>query len=228
MMIKNLKISQFILTAIVCLFLNANAFAQYKSFKIGVKKDTLNRVLINGQKEGKWVIEVAELRGEPGYVEEGLYNKGYKNGVWRKYSVEGDLLAVENYFNGGKDGEQQYYTYMGDLVRIENWKGYDPAKPYDTVAVYGEGNNEIIDFKISKAEPYSVKQGEWKYFNPENGQLVRTEMWELNNIKLPENKAKVVATAAKKEVPKTAEMLEWERKNKGKKKVVRDGSTGAN
>ena len=225
-MMKGLKISQFILTAIACLFLSSGASAQYKSFKIGVKKDTLNRVMANGQKEGKWVVEVAELRGEPGYVEEGLYNKNYKNGVWRKYSVEGDLLAAENYFNGGKDGEQQYYTYMGDLVRVENWKAYDPAKPYDTVAVYGEGNNEIIDFKITKAEPYSVKQGEWKYYNPANGQLVRTEMWELNNIKLPEDKKKATATAAKKEIPKTPEMLEWEKKNRGKKGAIRTGETG--
>ncbi len=224
---KSLKLSQFVFIAIAILFLNSDVSAQYQSFKIGIKKDTLNRILTNGQKHGPWVIEVPELRGEPGYVEEGTFNKGYKNGVWRKYTAEGDLLAMENYLNGGKDGEQQYYTYMGDLIKVENWKGFDPSKPYDTTAVYGPGNNEIIDYKITKAEPYSVKQGTWKYYNPSTGQLVRTEEWELNNLKKPDEKPKT-DVALKKKVQNTPEMLEWEKKNKGKKKVVRDGQTGAN
>ena len=225
---KTLKIRQILFTAMACLFFSQTGFTQYKSFKISVKADTINRILSNGQKQGKWVIEIPELRGEPGYVEEGAYNKGYKNSVWRKYTEQGDLIAYENYLNGGKDGEQQYFNHMGDLIRIENWKGYDPNAPYDTVAVYGTGNNEIIDYKISKAEPYSVKQGEWKYYDPSTGALVRTEVWELNNIKKPEEKPKTDVAVKKKEVPKTAAMIEWDLKNKGKKGAVRNGETGAN
>ena len=225
---KTLKIRQILVTTMVCLFFSQTGFAQYKSFKISVKADTINRILSNGQKQGKWVIEIPELRGEPGYVEEGAYNKGYKNSVWRKYTDQGDLIAYENYLNGGKDGEQQYFNHMGDLIRIENWKGYDPNAPYDTVAVYGTGNNEIIDYKITKAEPYSVKQGEWKYYDPSTGALVRTEVWELNNIKKPEEKPKADVAVKKKEVPKTAAMIEWELKNKGKKGAIRNGETGAN
>jgi hypothetical protein len=43
------------------------ADAQYKSYKISVKGDTINIVDHNGLKQGKWVINVDTLRGEPGY-----------------------------------------------------------------------------------------------------------------------------------------------------------------
>lgn len=213
---------------LVCLFvLAAGSYAQYKEYKLNAKGDTINAIKENGQKHGKWVIKVEELRGNPGYEEEGEYKKGEKHGYWRKYSLEGDLIAVEHYTYGGKDGLQQYFTFLGDLEREEYWKGYNPDAPYDTVAIYGTGSGEIVDYKIVKAEPYSVKDGEWKYYDPGSGRVLRTEKWERNNLVLPES-AKVAAKAPDKDkkVDKTAEMLEWERKNKGKKKALRDGRTG--
>ncbi len=203
-----------------------NSFAQYKSYQLNPKGDTINAVLQNGQKTGKWVIEVGEIRGEPGFVEEGMYKKGEKNGYWRKYSKEGDLLAVENFILGGKDGLQQYFSYVGDLVREENWKGYNPDAPYDTIAIYGTGSGEIVDYKIVKAEPYSVKHGEWRYYEPGSGRLLRSEKYELNNLVVPNAPKPVVSSDKPKKVEKTAEMLEWERKNRGKKGAIRDGRTG--
>ena len=169
-----------------------------------------------------------ELRGEPGFEEEGIFKNGVKEGVWRRYNLEGDILAMENYKNGGKHGLQQYYTYVGDLILEENWKGYDPDAPYDTIAVYGTQSNEVIEFKIVKAEQYSVKNGEWKYYEPETGRLIRTEQWERNNLINPNNAKPVVVAAntEKKKVDKTPEMLEWEKKNRGKKGAIRDGKTG--
>ena len=202
--------------------------AQYKSYKISPKGDTINIVNAKGNKEGRWVNRVEELRGEPGYEEEGIYNKdGVKDGPWRLYTLEGDLFAIENYKNGGKDGLQQYYTYLGDLVREENWRGYDPEHPYDTIPVYGTGSNEIVEFKIVKAEQYSVKHGTWRYYQPGSGVMIKEEEWDRNVLKPKGSTA--AATAApgkKKEVEKTAEMLEWEKKNKGKKNAIRDGRTG--
>ncbi len=206
----------------------ALASAQYKEYKLNPTGDTINAINKEGQKVGKWVIETPEVRGEPGFVEEGLYRKNEKDGYWRKYSTQGDLLAVEHFILGGKDGVQLYYNYLGDLEREESWKGYNPDAPYDTVAIYGTGSGEIVDYKIVKAEPYSVKHGEWKFYEPGSGRLLRTEKWDRNNIVNPDApKPVVTATPDKpKKVEKTAEMLEWERKNKGKKRVLRDGRTG--
>lgn len=203
-------------------------FAQHRSFKISPKGDTINVVNAEGFKQGRWVNRIEELRGEPGYEEEGMYNKtGEKNGVWRLYTLEGDLLGMENYLNGGKDGLQQYYSFLGNLVREESWRGYDPEHPYDTIPVYGTTSNEVVEFKVVKAEPYSVKQGTWKYYDSETGRLLKTENWERNNLVNPERaQAAALASGKKKEVEKTPEMLEWEKKNKGKKNAIRDGRTG--
>ena len=210
-------------------FLTAmNVAAQYKSYKISPKGDTINIINAKGQKEGRWVNRIEELRGEPGYEEEGIYNKeGAKDGPWRLYTLEGDLLGIENYKNGGKDGSQQYYTYLGDLVREESWRGYDPEHPYDTIPVYGTGSNEILEYKIVKAEQYSVKHGTWRYYQPGSGIMIKEEEWDRNVLR-PKGAATVAAAATgkKKEVEKTAEMLEWEKKNKGKKNAIRDGRTG--
>jgi antitoxin component YwqK of YwqJK toxin-antitoxin module len=222
---KDLKIHKLLGITIAVFLMSANSFGQWKEYKLNEKGDTINAVSKAGLKEGKWVNRVAELRGEPGYEEEGIYVKGEKDGYWRRYSLEGDLLAVENYKKGGKDGLQQYFTFLGELIREESWKGYDPDAPFDTVAVYGTASNEIVEYKIVKAEQYSVKNGDWRYYDPATGGLIRTEHWELNNIRKPAAATAAVSTERKKP-EKTAEMIEWERKNKGKKNVIRDGRTG--
>lgn len=222
-----LKIRQlFILTIMQFLFL-MNGMAQYKTYQLNAAGDTLNAIDKNDKKQGKWVLRIEPLRGEPGYEEEGLFKNGNKEGIWRKYSLVGDIIAVEDYKLGGKHGVQQYYTYLGDLIREESWKGYDPDAPYDTIAVYGEGNNEIIDFKIVKADQYSVKHGEWKYYDAGTGRMVKLETYDRGHLVTPggDKKTAVAPATNKKEVEKTPEMLEWEKKNKGKKGVVRDGRT---
>lgn len=222
-----LKIQQLLLLAIMQFLFLMNGFSQYKSFSLTADGDTINAIDSKDQKQGKWVIHTEELRGNPGYEEEGIFKNDKKEGIWRKYSLTGDIIAVELYKLGGKDGIQQYYTYLGDLIREESWRGYDPDAPYDTVAVYGDGNNEIIDFKIIKAEQYSVKHGEWKYFEAGSGRLIKMEKYDRGHLEIPGGLAKVAVVKEKpKEVDKTPEMLEWEKKNKGKKNAYRDGRTG--
>lgn len=221
-----LKVLQFsLLLAIGTLFL-MNGHAQ--SFQLTEQGDTLNLTDSKGLKQGKWIIHVDEIRGEPGYEEEGLFKNGKKEGVWRVYNLNNDLIGMENYRFGGKDGIQQYFTYLGDMVREENWKGYNPDAPYDTIDVYGAGNGEIVDQKIVKAEQYSVKHGEWKYFEPGSGRLLKLEKYYRGFPVVDNANTKTLAAPAEKtkKIDKTPEMLEWEKKNKGKKKVVRDGRTG--
>ena len=211
--------------------IQSNLFAQLKSFKISVKGDTINKIDNKNLKQGKWSITMPPLRGEPGYNIEGIYKNDLKEGIFRHYTTEGDIVVVENYFRGGKEGIQQYYTPLGDLLREESWKAYNPDSPYDTIPIYGTGSGEILSYKIVKAQVYSVKQGLWKFYQPENGEVIKTENWERNNLVLPK---KDVAKAAptgksldgvKKVIAKTPQMLEWEKKNNGKKKAVRNGAT---
>lgn len=203
-----------------------NGFSQYKSFALTTDRDTINAIDKKDLKQGKWIVRVEPLRGEPGYEEEGIFKNGKKEGIWRIYNLTGDLLAMENYRNGGKDGSQQYFTMMGDLAREENWRAYNPDAPYDTIPIFGTGSNEILRYKIVKAEQYSVKHGTWKWFEPATGKLLRSETYNYGFLpKEPDADVAVTDDKTKKVKPK--EVLDFEKKNSKKKKVLlRQGQTG--
>ena len=215
-----LKIRQLSLISLL-IFLSAfTANAQYKNFILSPKGDTLNIIDKKGLKQGKWVNSVPEIRGEPAYEEEGYYKDDKKTGPWRKYNGTGDLIAMENYLFGGKHGVQQYFTFLGAIEREEQWRGYNPDAPYDTIPVYGQGNNEIIDYKIVKAEQYSVPHGEWKFYDP-TGHITKIERYDRGfPIKDAVQKETVTAEPAKpKEKVKTKEILEYEKKYSKKKRA---------
>jgi len=218
-----LKVQKGVVIFIAVLFC-LTADAQYKTYTLSVNGDTLNAIYNKGLKQGKWLIHVDELRGEPGYEEEGIFENSKREGRWRKYNLHGDVISIENYRCGGKDGLSQYFTPLGELAREENWRAYNPDAPYDTIPVYGTGSNEILSFKIVKAEQYSVKNGDWTYYDPSTGRILKLEKYDRNRL-LQEPKGDVVTDAPKK-IAKPAEVLEYEKKISGKKKVkVRDGQT---
>jgi hypothetical protein len=223
-----LKIQQLFLIITAQFLFITNSVAQYKEFTLSSKGDTLNAIDKKGMKQGKWVLTVGEVRGEPGYEEEGYFKDDKRTGIWRRYSITGDIIAVENYRFGGKDGLQQYFSFLGNIEREEEWRGYNPDAPYDTIAVYGQGNNEIVDYKIVKAEQYSVPHGEWKFYNP-SGHIIKIERYDRG---YPEkNRAAETpvasAPARPKEKVKTKEILEYEKKYSKKKRaqMERDGKT---
>lgn len=207
-----------------------SASAQYTSFKISPTGDTLNAIDKKGLKQGKWVNTVGEIRGNPGYEEEGLYKDDKKQGPWRKYNETGDLIAIENYRLGGKDGAQEYFNFLGSLERHEEWRGYNPDAPYDTIPVYGSGSNEILSYKVVKTEQYSVPHGDWKYFD-QNGHITKLETYDRGRL-LNDNAAKAnpvakTETDKPKEKVKTKEILEYEKKYTKKKRnqMEREGKT---
>lgn len=213
--------------SIILLFLSTQAFSQYKSYIIGVKGDTLNIVDKKGLKQGKWVVRYEELRGEPGFEEEGEYKDNRKEGTWRRYSLQGDLIAVENFRWGNKDGISQYYNKIGELIREESWRAINPDKQYDTLDV--EDIDHLGNYKtvVVKNEGAGVKHGTWKYYDPATGMITKTEVYTVG--KLETGDKPVVATTdstTNKKTSKPKEVLEFEKKNAGKKKIkVRDGST---
>ncbi len=229
---------RFILVALM--FVSINGFGQCKTYIIGVKGDTLNCVDLKGQKQGRWVVAVAGLRGEPGYEEEGVYLNDRKEGVWRKYSSVGDLLAMENYRWGSKHLQNFYFNNMGNLMREENWKAINPENPYDTIPIYDiDDPQKITRFEVIKLEGQTLKHGTWKIYDPYTGRIERTEKWWLDKPANSEGtgfddlapidmtQGARSDTASKKIVSKPKEILDYEKKNSGKKKIkVRDGRTG--
>ena len=199
---------------------------------IGVKGDTLNGVNAQGQKQGKWVIRYEEVRGEPGYEEEGEYKNGLKEGVWRRYSLMGDLVAVESFRWGNQDGIAQYYTKTGQLLREESWRAINPDKQYDTLDVEDVDKPGNYKKVIVKNEGAGVKHGTWKYYDPFTSAILKTENYIVGKLEAGEkavtgdsgaNAGDTIATKAK---AKPKEVLDFEKQNAGKKKTrVRDGQT---
>lgn len=219
--------------AVLLLFASFTASSQYKSYILGAKGDTLNRIDKNDKRQGKWVNKVESLRGEPGYEEEGIYKDGKKEGTWRAYTLQGDLFAIENYRWGNKNGKSQYFNIAG-IVREESWKAVNPENPYDTIEVPDLADPYKVEMKVIKIEGTSVKHGNWKYYDPATGRIVKTETYFLDKLDpnakfFAEGKVSSDSTASNtvkapvKTKPK--EVVEFEKKLGKKGKKVIDGRT---
>lgn len=216
--------------------------AQWKSYKLTDGGDTLNRVDLNGFKQGPWIVKVEPLRGERGYEEEGYYLNDLKEGIWKRFSLIGDCIAIENFKYGMKHGKCFYFTNAGEPLREESWRAIDPQSPYDTVDVRDvDDPSKIIRKQIVKVEPKSYKHGTWTYYNTITGTIESTEQWVMSRPKeevdaeitaleddlAPIDPTKKTAKKDDKKLEKPQAVLEYEKKNSGKKKIkVRDGSTG--
>ena len=201
----------------------------WESYELTDKGDTINRVDGKGVRHGMWLVKTGPLRGEPGYEEEGEYRNGIKEGVWRRFSLQGDLIAVEQFKRGFRDGTQMYFTSMGEPLREETWKSVDPDNPYDTIDVPDLNNPMVSHSKVIRHEAAEVKHGPWKFYDPLTGRVIKTDNY-ISGVK--QGLASSVPpqpspSQEDKKVPKPPAVQEWEKKNAGKKKVaVRDGRTG--
>jgi len=230
---------------ILFLLISVKSFSQCKTYIIGIKGDTLNCVDMKGMKQGRWVVEMPPLRGEKGFDEQGVYINDKKEGQWQQFTLDGDLLAIENYRWGNKNGRCMYYNPFGQPVREESWKAVNPDNPYDTVDIFGLNDpTKVVRRDIVKLDGHTLRHGTWKYFDQDLGTVVKTEQYrfdklivaggedelapiDITNTTATSNKKPVSDSTAKKTVSKPQAVLDYEKKNAGKKKVrTRTGETG--
>lgn len=231
---------------ILALFLSFESAAQWKNYQLTPKKDTINRVDLKGLKQGPWVVRVESVRGEEGYEEEGIFIDDRKEGPWRRFTLEGDLIALENYHYGMKNGKNRYFLHTGEPLREESWRAIDPKNPYDTIDIRDvDDPSKVIEKRVIKVEPNAYKHGTWTYYNTTTGGIESSEVYVMNRLQEEEDTLTTVTddelapidpvkgkkTAKpdeeKKTVSKPKEVEDYEKKNSGKKKIkVRDGRTG--
>jgi hypothetical protein len=226
------------LILVCCLLISVNGFSQWKDYIISVRGDTLNKVDMNGKKQGPWVIHVDDLRGERGYEEQGYFDNDQKTGTWKRFSLQGVKIAEENYSWGKLNGKQQYFTYFGGLERVEHWRAMDPKIAFDTVAVYDlQDPTKLIDRVIVKNDGVSLKHGAWIFYDPKDGRVEEVQHYVMNKLQTDEgdlvsdDEIRPIEISRNKsdtvKVSKPQVILDYEKKNSGKKKIrVRDGSTG--
>ena len=219
--------------SLLLLLVSLNCVAQYKSFKISPKGDTLNAIDNQDRRQGKWVVKVPGVRGEPGYDEEGVYRNGKKEGKWRVYTEMGDLYAIESYRWGNKDGKSEYYNIAG-VIRQESWKAVNPDNPYDTIEVPDLRDPSKVEMRVVKIEGTAVKHGTWRYYDPATGMIAKTENYFLDKLEDPrlrmeagemgsDSTSAKTAKAPVKTKPREVEAFEKKLGKKGKKVI--DGRT---
>jgi hypothetical protein len=202
-------------------------FSQPGSYIIGVKGDTLNKMDSKSMKQGKWIVRTDEVRGEPGYEEEGEFKNNRKEGTWRIYSLQGDLTGLEFYRWGNKDGNCQYFNSSGSLVREESWRALNPDKLYDTLLV--EDIDHLNEYRtvIVKNEGVAIRHGQWKFYDPSTGMINKIQTYTMGKLETAKSDPAADSTkTASKTMVKPKEVQDYEKKNAGKKSIkVRDGST---
>jgi hypothetical protein len=203
--------------------ISLSGYSQLTGYTIGPRGDTLNGVDKQDRKQGKWVNHVDELRGEPGYEEEGVYKDNRKEGAWRIFSLEGDLIGLEYYKWGNKSGVCQYFGINGTLLREESWIAFNPNKLYDTLVIEDIDHPDKYKTVIIKNTGSAIKDGAWKYYDPLTGSIARTETWEVGKLEKSQagQRASPDSTQA---VAKPKEVLDFEKKASKHKIKVQDGS----
>ncbi|TAG32121.1 MAG: hypothetical protein EAZ35_00695 [Sphingobacteriia bacterium] len=214
-------------------FLCLYAESQCKTYRLGANRDTLNCTDMTGMKQGKWIVNIAKLRGEPGYEEEGVFLNNRKEGLWRRYNLMGDLLAQENFKWGNKNGRCMYFTFAG-LEHEESWRAVNPDKAYDTLDVQDLRDPNKYDRIIVKTDGTSIKHGTWKFYIPETSVLINMEEYVMGQLKEPTdpitgNTIKVIIDTVKTSslpAPSRPKLVtEFEQKHTKKKKPARTGKT---
>ena len=137
------------------------------------KGDNLNKFDESGKKHGTWVNSFAPKKGELPYSEYGNYEHGLKYGTWTKLTKEGELISEENFKNNLLDGEARYYDY-GKLYCEGTYLSKSSSQEKDTIVVT-HPETLLESYKELPAYFGSFRQGEWHYYDPENGKLMRVE-----------------------------------------------------
>ena len=142
--------------------------------------EKINQLDPKGKRQGPWLFTIKARMGEPARKEFGNYEQGYKNGLWYQLDAEGELLAIENYRNNILDGEVRYFD-QGKLFCIGHYRGLNPHQDFDTIVVVNPESMEE-KYHVLSTEKGSLRHGSWKYFSSENGNLIREEIYQVDNL----------------------------------------------
>jgi antitoxin component YwqK of YwqJK toxin-antitoxin module len=140
----------------------------------------INKTDAKGKKNGMWLITQPARMGEPSSTEFGSYEHGNKTGLWYKLGGEGDLLAVETFKNNVLDGEAKYYE-NGRINCVGYYRGLNPNHDFDTVFVLDPATHHEIT-RIIPTERGSVRHGTWRFYDTDNGRMVREEDYQVDEL----------------------------------------------
>lgn len=131
-------------------------------------KDTINRIDVEGKKQGKWIYFGKHKPGtcyQPDQkAEEGKYKDNKKTERWLEYYCNGNLKNKLTFVNGRPDGEAQMFHENGKISEEGNWKNNRWVGNYRLYYDNGQVQHEFV-FNAS-----GKREGPQKYYY-DNGQV---------------------------------------------------------
>ena len=162
-----------VMLVLVCLMSVTSLPAQDRD-ENALEKIPVNKTDERGKKHGMWYFSKAPRMGEPGTVEFGNYEHGYRNGTWYKMDKNTeDLISIETYKRGMLNGEVKYFD-MGKLYCVGNYLALNPLQKYDTIVVTDPVTQEE-SFRVLSNESGAIRHGVWRYYDPQKGYLIKEE-----------------------------------------------------
>lgn len=150
----------------------------------------VNQLNAVGQRQGWWYLHQPARMGEPAYTEFGAYTAGRRYGPWYTMNGLGLIVAIENYRKDVIDGEAKYFE-EGRLAAIGHYRGLNPDSKYDTVDVIEPVTGEVSKV-VLPSERGSLKHGNWRFYDPASGQLLREEEWQVGELRSQRSYAQTV------------------------------------
>lgn len=133
-----------------------------------VGKDTLNKIDVEGKKQGKWVLFGKHKPGtcyQPEQkAEEGKYADNRKAGIWVEFFCNGNMRNKLTFTNGRPDGYAIMFHENGKISEEGNWKNNRWVGNYKLYYENGQVQHEFV------FAPNGKREGAQKYFY-DNGQL---------------------------------------------------------
>ena len=143
-------------------------------------KTKINQKDAKGHKQGMWLNNVKETRGERAYTEFGTYYNSLKSGLWYKINSVGDLVAIENYKKDVLDGEVKYFV-KGQVTCIGLYRGLNPDVAIDTIMVVEPVTGEETLVAV-EADRGSVKHGTWRFYDELTGAITKVEEYQVDSL----------------------------------------------
>lgn len=141
---------------------------------------TVNQYDGKGLPHGVWVNAQPEKMGEPAFMEFGKYDHGNKSGAWYKLDNAGEMIAMETFRNNVLDGEVKYF-YRNQLTSTGYYRGLNPEREFDTIVVE-DPITGLESLKPVHNDNYTVRHGQWRFYDYETGRLVREEEYQVDSL----------------------------------------------
>lgn len=163
-----------------CVWATASAQQEDRQKRNDTSSVTVNQRDKHGKKHGLWWEQFPARLGEGAYTAFGSYDQGLKIGPWYRINEVGDLVAIEHFRFDVLHGEVKYFE-QGTLTCIGRYLGLNTSQSHDTVLVVHPvtGVEKLVALPSERG---SVRHGLWRYYDPQNGRLIREEDYQADEL----------------------------------------------